>query len=290
MSVDSFYRTGNSLGGLKGTQLNFMFKQNNNKQYSKAIVRVAGKDPITYVPAFTDNPFENKRINRDIFYIKMDAFDDSTVIDTFERLLPELQHSKYLIVDIRNNGGGNDDYARKIAEHLIDKNYTVGSAWKTRINNAAKKAWGSMILFGNQDQETISDRKYFLNNAWEVHPGDTVYISKSVLKIQIPIVILIGKNTFSAAEDFLIYLDGSKNITTIGQTTAGSSGQPLLVELPKGMTGRICAKRDTYPDGKEFIDIGIKPDLVVEKNVDDYLKNVDIELQFAINYLENKSR
>jgi C-terminal processing protease CtpA/Prc len=290
MPVDSFLSSGNSLSGLKGTELSFTFKSRDNKVYSKTIQRVAGKDPVTYFPPFTWAPFQSKKIDKEGFYVKLDTFDDSTVIGEFESVLPEIQKSKFLIIDIRNNGGGNDDYARKIAEHLVDKNYTISSAWKTRINNSAKKAWGSLILFGNKSEETISNQNYYTDNAWETHEGDTVYVPKDVQKVKIPIVILISKNTFSAAEDFLIYLDGSKNITTIGHTTAGSSGQPLFINLPKGITARVCAKRDTYPDGKEFINIGIKPDIPVEKNINDFRKNIDTELQYAITYLKTNRR
>jgi hypothetical protein len=155
MLIDSFLSTGNTLSGLKGTELTFTFKDKNNKTYSKTIERVAGKDKVEFVPAFSWTPFESKQINKDIFYVKMDTFGDSSIVDTFESALPQITKSKFLIIDVRNNDGGNDNYARKVAEHLVDKDYTVGSAWKARINNSAKRAWGSLTFFGNEDEETI---------------------------------------------------------------------------------------------------------------------------------------
>ena len=50
----------------------------------------------------------------------------------------------------------------------------------------------------------------------------------------------------------------------MGEPTCGSSGQPLQVPLSCGARMRICAKRDTYPDGREFVGGGVIPDLKVE--------------------------
>ncbi len=48
-----------------------------------------------------------------------------------------------------------------------------------------------------------------------------------------------------------------------GEPTFGSTGQPMLFSLPGGGSTRGCTKKDTYPDGKEFIDYGIQPDIEI---------------------------
>jgi len=101
-------------------------------------------------------------------------------------------------------------------------------------------------------------------NSWEKHPGDTIRIPDTLQRLKMPVYVLASQKTFSAAEDFLIYLNGSKNITRVGQNTAGSSGQPMFFNIPKGFIVRICAKRDAFPDGTDFIGIGVKPDVYVE--------------------------
>jgi len=102
-----------------------------------------------------------------------------------------------------------------------------------------------------------------------------------------PVYVLTSKNTFSAAEDFLIYLNGSKNVIKVGQNTAGSSGQPLQFELPKGVSARVCAKSDTFPDGTEFIGIGIKPDVYVEPFFSLTGDVKDVELAKALEIIKN---
>jgi len=93
------------------------------------------------------------------------------------------------------------------------------------------------------------------------------------------VYILTSKRTFSAAEDFLIYLNYSKNVVRIGQTTGGSSGQPLVFDIPHGFSARICAKADEFPDGTEFINIGIKPQIEVEPSL---VESEDSELERAL--------
>ncbi len=109
------------------------------------------------------------------------------------------------------------------------------------------------------------------------------------LRVQIariaPTTILVGNGTASAAEDFLIYADNQKHMTKIGEPTYGSTGQPLLFELPNGGIARVCTKKDTYSDGKEFVGVGIQPDIQVTKRLSDYIENKDPALEKAIGYL-----
>jgi C-terminal processing protease CtpA/Prc len=101
--------------------------------------------------------------------------------------------------------------------------------------------------------------------------------------------VLIGNNTGSAAEDFLISLDDIKGRgTTIGERTYGSTGQPLSFDLPGGGSARICTKRDTYPDGREFVGYGIKPDVEVKRTIADLIAGKDAVLEKAIEILQKK--
>ena len=50
----------------------------------------------------------------------------------------------------------------------------------------------------------------------------------------------------------------------------------------------MCTKRDTYPDGREFVGYGVKPDVTVEQTVDDYLAKRDVVLEKGIAVLKEK--
>jgi C-terminal processing protease CtpA/Prc len=106
----------------------------------------------------------------------------------------------------------------------------------------------------------------------------------------VPTVLLLGHNTASAAEDFLILADNQKHMTKIGAHSFGSTGQPYLFDLPGGGLARVCTKKDTYPDGREFVGYGIKPDIEVKQTLDDYIQKRDPVLQKALEYLKTKKK
>jgi carboxyl-terminal processing protease len=68
----------------------------------------------------------------------------------------------------------------------------------------------------------------------------------------------------------------------IGQATGGSTGQPVSFDLPGGGKARVCGKNDMYPDGKEFVGIGIMPDVPVERKAADLHKGKDAVLLKAL--------
>ncbi|HNC44923.1 MAG TPA: S41 family peptidase, partial [Acidobacteriota bacterium] len=97
-----------------------------------------------------------------------------------------------------------------------------------------------------------------------------------------PVVVLISPRTFSAAEDFAVAFDAMKRGTLIGEPTGGSTGQPLNIQLPGGGGARICTKRDTYPDGKEFVGVGIQPQILVKPTLADFRADQDRVLLTAL--------
>jgi C-terminal processing protease CtpA/Prc len=60
----------------------------------------------------------------------------------------------------------------------------------------------------------------------------------------------------------------------VGQPTGGSTGQPLIIGLPGGGSARICSKRDRYPDGTEFIGVGVQHDVEVLPTIADTLEAI----------------
>jgi C-terminal processing protease CtpA/Prc len=107
-------------------------------------------------------------------------------------------------------------------------------------------------------------------------------------RLIVPTVVLQEHATFSAAEDFLIAIEKIPQITTVGRPSGGSTGQPLGIDLPGGGRANICTKRDTYPDGRDFVGIGIAPDIFVEARVEDVQKSRDPALDRALELLRSQ--
>jgi carboxyl-terminal processing protease len=227
-----------------------------------------------------------------IAYLQVNTFGDMSVMEDFDKYLPELRKAKGVIFDIRQNGGGSSEVGAQMLKYFTDDKVLTGSVWQTRDNQAAFRAWGKFYNDRSPDSLSEFEKKavsVYRGSYW--FQGDTMRFENDVQgeKIKTPLVILIGDNTASAAEDFLIMVSGLKNKPlTIGQPTYGSTGQPLMFDMPGGGYARVCTKKDTYPDGKEFVGYGIQPDVVVERNVKEIINGEDLTLQVALREIKKK--
>jgi C-terminal processing protease CtpA/Prc len=109
-------------------------------------------------------------------------------------------------------------------------------------------------------------------------------------RLLVPTVVLTSWRTGSAAEDFLVYLDRAPQVTRVGGRTYGSTGQPLKVPLPGGFTAWICAKRDTFPDGRDLVGVGILPQVEVAPSIDDVRSGRDPVLDRGLAVLREALR
>lgn len=209
--------------------------------------------------------------------VSFNRFDpEEEAISAFDRIAPELTKAKGVIIDLRNNGGGSTTVGWQLQKYLTKGNYFLNYAWETRINDGAGKANGNWL-------DEYKD--YFLNKACRLEKPDTVFVSDTLQRILCPVVILIGRYTFSAAEDFLVNIYEVPNRPLlIGEETGGSTGSPLVVPgLPGGGYARICTRRICYPISmNRFVNRGIKPDIEVKQTIEDFMKGNDIVLEHAI--------
>ena len=216
-------------------------------------------------------------IDNDIALISFNQFQpEDEAIKEFEKLAKELDKAKGVIIDLRRNGGGSTVVAWHLQKYLTKGNHFLNFGWETRINDGVGKA------NGNWQEEY---KNYFLNKAYRFEKPETITVSDTIKRIKCPTVILIGRYTFSAAEDFLVNIYEVPNRPKlIGEETAGSTGSPLVVPgLPGDGHARICTRRICYPiSEKRFVNGGVKPDIEVKQTIEDYLNGKDVVLDRAI--------
>lgn len=226
-----------------------------------------------------------------IAYVQLNSFNDRRILDEFAAIVPELKKAKKLIVDLRQNGGGNTSIGRAILTYLVPGPEMIGSKWRTRVHNPAYMSWGVSYT----PQDTVGDkfatRAYQVANRqyYEESEPQRIAVPQNQEHIVVPTVLLIGHQTASSTEDFLVLTDRQKHMTKIGQKTNGSTGNPVFYRLDGDIHMQICSKRDTYPDGREFVGCGIEPDIEVVPTVQDVVRNYDRALEKALAFLK-KSR
>ena len=222
-----------------------------------------------------------KWLENNFALVSFNRFDpEEAAIKKFTKIAKELDKAKGVIIDLRNNGGGSTEVAWHLQKYLTKGDYFLNYAWETRINDGAGKANGNWI-------EKYKD--FYLNKAYRFEKPDTVKVSDTLKRITCPVVILIGRFTFSAAEDFLVNIyEVQGRPILIGEETGGSTGSPLFMPgLPGDGYGRICTRRICFPlSGKRFVNSGIKPDIEVKQSIEDYLQERDAVLNRAINEIK----
>jgi C-terminal processing protease CtpA/Prc len=100
-----------------------------------------------------------------------------------------------------------------------------------------------------------------------------------------PVVMLIDAQTFSAGEDTAAAFKSMHRGKIVGMPSGGSTGQPLVFDLPGGGIARICIKRDRYRDGSDFVGVGVLPDEQADITIDDARNGTDSVMAKAMEVL-----
>lgn len=183
----------------------------------------------------------------------------------FNQLYPEILKTDALIIDIRDNGGGNSSHADYLISHFCQQPIPQG-AWRSPMYIAAHASWNFPPEWYMQTPNPIPPVR-----------GKEIY--------QKPVVLLVNATTFSSAENLCVTFKGAHRGKIIGTPTGGSTGNPISIDLGFGLGCRICTKYELDAEGNEFIGLGIHPDIVVEEDVNAFLKNRDNVIEKALEVL-----
>ncbi len=210
---------------------------------------------------YTDAKYQPKfafQISPDgVATIAIDHFESDDGVKAFVKALPEILKAKALIIDVRRNGGGSSNHGLALLSYLTHEAIPTSMS-RARSETALDRARSrSGILRWKQSND---------NKPYSVK-RDTIFTG--------PVAVLSSAQTFSAAEDFLVSFQLIKRGIIIGQASGGSTGQPLLFKLPGGGSARICIKRDSYPDGTDFVARGVVPNILVEPTLAQLHSGVD---------------
>lgn len=234
------------------------FKDAAGKTFSMAIPRVENAKRKQAMPA--EAPFTFKMLPGGIAHVCLNSFGDDTAAKQYIAAFPEIAKAKALIFDVRNNGGGSSMVGYRVLATLTHQPI-VTSAWSTHDYKPTFRAWGRVV--GEYRGEP------------DVMPSDDAHHFSG------PVIVLTSGATYSAAEDFSVAFDVMKRGLILGEPTGGSTGQPLMFKLPGGGSARVCSKRDTYPDGKAFVGVGVQPGKLVRPTVADFRAGKDTVLLAA---------
>ncbi|AEV67221.1 S41 family peptidase [Acetivibrio clariflavus] len=198
-------------------------------------------------------------LENNIGYIRISMFDSEISKDFQEHLDNMLKKNiKGLIIDLRDNPGGDYDQVTEIADRLLPEGLIVYTEDKK----------------GNR-QEKKSDSN----------------------ELDIPIAVLVNENSASASEVLSGALKDHNKATLIGTKTFGKGLVQAVVNLDDGSGLKVTIARYFTPSGVCIQDVGIEPHIKVElpekyRNVavSQIPKEEDNQLQKAIEVIKDAIR
>lgn len=187
-------------------------------------------------------------INEDIGYVHYSDFSKGRSFSEVITFMQE-QEVKELIIDIRDNGGGDPQIAQ------------------------------SFVGFFTQDQPILGFM--FHKNG----PGENDYTPGIALRpipqnqfLDVPVKVLINRNSFSASSYFAGMVSHLDNFTIVGQITGGGGGAAPAYELPNGWV--LGVSNNFFLDAfEQHIESGVAPDIEVINAEEDLLMGRDRMLE-----------
>lgn len=193
-----------------------------------------------------------KTFQDNIGYIRYESFSDGIGDGNIDQVLLYLAMCDGLIIDVRNNGGGNLDNAQKLAARFTEKR----------------------VLTSYIQHKTGPGHNEFSS-------PEPIWLEPSQsIRWQKPVIVLTNRHSFSATNDFVNMMKILPLVTILGDKTGGGSGLPFSAELLNSWSVRFSAS-PILNASKEHIEFGIEPDVKVDMTYEDIVKNKDTIIEEA---------
>lgn len=202
----------------------------------------------------TTNPVVAEKLENNIGYLEVSSFDENTA-ENFKAKYEELksQGITSLVIDLRNNGGGLVEEALKIADYIVPKDKEL------------------LVTVDKDGKEKVEK-------------------SKEDVLIDMPIVVLVNKNSASSSEILAGALKDLNEATIVGNTTYGKGVIQQLLQLKDGAGLKVTVEEYYTPNRTKINGVGIEPNEKVDlpSSVENPLaveRKDDTQLQKAIELL-----
>lgn len=191
------------------------------------------EDDDSWAGPAINHGFESvRRLDGDIGYLDLRVFAPPRVAaDMLQSAMTLLAQSKVLIIDLRNNGGGDSNMDVLMAAYLLDQPVEMSTIYdrpNNRLTRMTSPVWVPGRRFGGTK----------------------------------PVYVLISHKTFSAAEAFTYDLQAMKRITVIGEASGGGAHPYERRRLTDHFLIKLPEMRSINPvTGTDWQGVGVRPDV-----------------------------
>ncbi len=234
----------------------------------------------------TDGP------HRRIGFLHIVRFDDDAA-PLIDSAMAQLSRTDGLIIDVRENSGGNLSYLRLVSYLAAQPSLAVAL-----LSRPFLERWGRAP--SQLDSPTLSAlprvtgayRTRDVVGAFRQNGGGAAFYLEDLgaRRFRGPVAILTSRRTGSAAEGFVGTMKGRPQVTVVGQPTAGALIGAETFVLPFGWRLTLPTHAGYGPDGRLYHDTAIEPDVTVALTRRDLCAGRDAELAKALELLRTVSR
>lgn len=193
-------------------------------------------------------------------YVYYSSFAYSVNHSFVNAMMMKMKDCKGMIIDVRDNGGGNLTGAEDLVSHFIDE--------KTLAGYIQHKTGPGHDAFS------------------EPYP----YYFDPVIGVRWlkPVIVLANRSTFSAANNFVSIMKSLPQVAVAGATTGGGSGAPFSSEMPCGWAVRFSAS-PIYDPEMRLTEHGVDPTegFKVQMDTAAAVDGRDTMLDFCIDIIRN---
>ncbi len=266
MPADSlFWVLGDYLNELRDGHVNllssfnvsrFPFQQLGPQNYNRRLIA----DSYLSDRSFITGPFLHDFIaDSTIGYIRYGAFTNPIENNHLNFILKRYANTEGLIIDIRENGGGQTSNGWRMLQRFITQPTAILQS-RTKNGPGANDFTPLQML--------------------SIHPVDTNEEVSNYLK---KVVVLTDRGSYSASSIFALGTKALPNITLIGDTTGGGTGLPNGGQLPNGWTYRMSISQTLEIGTEANFENGVPPDIYAI--MDPLITNKDEVIERAIQFI-----
>lgn len=199
-----------------------------------------------------------KVLKDNIGYVYYNSFSAGIGTGNLHEVIKHLMTCDGIIIDVRNNGGGQLTNSEKLVSPFVTE--------KTLVGYMLHKTGKGHNDFSKPYKKTVEP-----------------YAGLSYLK---KVAVLTNRRTYSAANDFVSAMRYAPNVKIFGDVTGGGGGMPFSSELPNGWSVRFSASPMLDAE-MNHIEFGIQPDVPCGVTEEDRNKHIDPIIETAREYIRN---
>jgi len=192
-------------------------------------------------------------LDNNIGYIRLTSFNDNSS-EQIKKKIEKLKKNENLnafILDLRNNPGGLLSQAIKISDFFLENGEIVSTKSRKKSEN----------------------RKWFAKKG-DITDGKTL-------------IVLINYGSASASEIVAGALKDHKRAIILGENSYGKGSVQSIIPLKNKGAIRLTVAKYYLPSGKSISEVGVRPDIEVSEEGDDFRikTDTDNQLNYAIKLL-----